>query len=354
MPHSSGGGSHGGGFHSGGGGGGYSRSSGGGSSSGSSADFSNTRLSRKPYRGSCTYCYYKNNKPVYVYSSYDAKTHKTTALDIVAKIILFIILAPMFLALSGWSWMESFSKPKKLSPPSSKDIIIEDNADIIGSREEKELKNALKDFYKETGIVPAVVTINNEEWQKDGEQISFTTVAYNAYVDRFKDEKHWLILYSEPEDPDPGFNDWYWEGMQGDDTDDILTLKKTDKFTEDLHDNFLNKKISVGEAITMSFNKLTPGVMKSEFNGFSFVFFILSTAGFVWFTIWDFNIHPIRKSILKKSFKCKESMPKTEECEYCGGTYLIGYHLSCPFCGAALKAHSYTTDADGRVVSVIE
>ena len=354
MPHSSGGGSHGGGFHSGGGGGGFSRSSGGGGYSGDSVDFTNTRLSRKPFRGCYTYCYYANNRPVYIYSTFDAKTHKLSGFDIAAKIVLYIIIAPLILMLIYWMFREGIDKPKKLSPPSNKEIIIEDNADVISSREEKELKEALKDFYHETGIVPAVVTINNEEWNKKDGQIDFTTVAYNAYVERFKDEKHWLILYSEPEDPDPGFNDWYWEGMQGDYTDDILTVKKTGRFTRDLQDNFLNNKLSVGEAITNSFNKLTPKVMKAEINAFALTFAILFSAGFVWFTIFIFDIHPIRKALLKKSFRLKKSIEPEETCEYCGGTYLIGYHLSCPFCGAAIKAHTYTADADGKVTSVIE
>ena len=350
MPHSSGGGSHGGGFH-GGGGGGHSHGSGGGSS-GSSADFSNTRLSRKPYAGCSTYCYYKDNTPVFVYSSYDAKNRKLSGFDIASKIVCFIIVAPMFLVLSLWAFGESLNRPDRLSPPSDDKILIEDNADVISKSEEKELKNALKAFFKETGIVPAVVTINNDEWEGEGND--FTSVAYNAYVTRFNDEKHWLILYSEPAEPDRTFNDWYWEGMQGDDTDDILTIKKTERFTEDLHTNFLNNRISVGEAITMSFEKLTPVVMKSEINFFGLFFAIASSAGLVWFTIYIFDIHPIRKSILKKAFKCKNDKEPQEVCEYCGGTYLIGYHTSCPFCGAAVKPHTYTTDESGRVTSVIE
>ncbi|MBQ5900652.1 MAG: hypothetical protein IIW86_02195, partial [Clostridia bacterium] len=31
--------------------------------------------------------------------------------------------------------------------------------------------------------------------------------------------------------PDSSFNDWYWEGMQGDDTDNIITEQVGNKFT---------------------------------------------------------------------------------------------------------------------------
>ncbi|SCW30935.1 hypothetical protein SAMN02910456_00454 [Ruminococcaceae bacterium YRB3002] len=356
MPHSSGGGSHGGGSHSGGGGHHSSSShrSGGGSSSGSSVDFSNTRLSRRPYRNCATYCYYKNNRPVYVYSSHDAKGRSVKASDIAYKIVLFIMLAPAFLTFSWGMWFVGITKTEKIHYKDNQKIIIEDHAGVIDQSEKKELRRALKDFYDETGIIPAVVTLNNEEWQdrNDG-KVKFTDVAYDEYVRRFKDEYHWLIVYSEPEDPDPEFNDWYWEGMQGDYTDPVLTVKKTDSFTEDLHKNFLDKKIGVGKAITMSFKKFTPVVMKSEIRWGVLVMSLLSSAGFVWFTIYVFDIHPIRKAILKKSFKCNKGKPVEETCDFCGGVYLIGYHLSCPYCGATIKAHSYTTDSEGRVQQVI-
>ena len=65
--------------------------------------------------------------------------------------------------------------------------------------------------------------------------------AYSAYVNRFQDEKHWLIVYEElgdvsslPEDmyryPSSDEPEWQFWGMQGDDTDPILTAEVTEKF----------------------------------------------------------------------------------------------------------------------------
>ena len=44
-------------------------------------------------------------------------------------------------------------------------IIIEDEADVITGDEEDDLKDSLREFLDTTGIVPAVVTVNNEDWQ---------------------------------------------------------------------------------------------------------------------------------------------------------------------------------------------
>lgn len=350
MPHSSGGGSHSGGSHSGGGGSSHHSSSGGGSSS--SSTFSNTRLSTKPYRFCTTYCYYKDKKPVYVYSTSDAKTSKPSGFEIFQRILCFVLVAPMFFVLAFWMFMEGINTKDKLKGSYDKEIIIEDNAGVID--DEDELYDVLEDFYKKTGIVPGVLTINNEEWINDNKD--FPKVALKKYTSIYDDEAHWLIVYSEPKNPDPEFNDWYWEGIQGDRTDKIVTRKVADTFTEEVHKLLLKNSVSVDEAIAGGFKKITPGIMKAEVK-WGAVFFAILVLGFlVWLAVYLFDIHPIRKAILKKSFKVPVNDYKNikeETCEFCGGIYVIGCHLDCPHCGGAIKPHDYTVDAQGNVKEVL-
>ena len=351
MPHSSGGGSHGGGSHHSSGGSYHSHSSGGGSSSGS-IDFSTTRVSSKPYRFCSTYCYYENKKPVYFYSDYGAKDRKTSAGQIIGKIFVWLLVCPMFFITSIWMLSGSVKVPKKLAGNYDKNIIVEDNIDVISKSEEKELKRVLKDFYKETGIVPAVVTVSNEKWKNSG---TLETYAYKDYLDRFSDEKHWLIVYSEPEEPNPDFVDWHWEGMQGDDTDNILTDKKTADFTDDLQKYFLKDDISVGKALILSFEDITGKAMKSDVRVGLILFSLVPGGIAVWLTIFFFDIHPIRKAKLKKAFRVSRDskIPQEQTCRFCGGIYVVGCHLSCPHCGGALEAHDYTVDDQGNVKEVL-
>ncbi len=351
MPHSSGGGSHGGGSHYSGGG----HSSHGGYSGGGGDDFisfTNTRVSRKPYRFCSTYCYYVNKKPVYFYADFSAKDFKQSAGELVLKIVIWLLVCPMFFITSIWMFKGSIKTPKKLTGNYDTEIIIEDNINVISKSEEKELKSVLKEFYKETGIVPAVVTVNNEEWRTTGNLEGY---AYKDYLDRFKDEKHWLIVYSEPEDPDPSFVDWYWEGMQGNDTDDILTSKKTKAFTDDLQKDLLKEKTSVGEALIASFEEITGKAMKTDVNiGLMLFSFVPAGIG-VLLTIYFFDIHPIRKAMLKKAIRVStnSTLPKEQTCRFCGGIYVVGCHLECPHCGGALEPHDYTVDAQGNVKEVL-
>ena len=359
MPHSSGGGSHGGGSHGGGGSSHRSsHSSGGGHSGGGGASLSNTRVSNHRYRGCATYCYYENNKPHYIYSSYGAKK-PAPAIEIVQRIILWLFIVVLMIGgLGGALIWVSFKTPKKISPPYKKEIIIDDRADLISSSEEDTLMDTLEVFYDKTGIVPAVVTVNNDYWIEGENKKDFTKVAYNEYLAMFKDEKHWLIMYSQPKEPDPDFNDWYWEGMQGDNTDNILTKDKTREFTDDLHKKFLQtKKYTVGGAINSAFEELNGYVMNTQINPVPLCFGIIILACCVPLTIYVLDIHPFKKAKLKKAFFVNtpgNSVPLEAQCDYCGGTYVIGAHLACPFCYAPITPHDLAVDASGNVTKILK
>lgn len=349
MPHSSGGGSHSGGSHSSGGSSYSSHSSGGGSSSGY---HSNRRTSSTPFPGSKMYLYYQDRQPRFIYSNYDIRKREISGI-IASLFVLVILFVPIFvMCIVGM--VISFKKPEKISYYNNKkpDIIIEDNLGIF--EDEKSLKRAMKDFFDETGIVPAVITVRNEDWNQD--YTSLERYAYHVYVDRFPDEAHWLIVYSEEIKPD-GFNDWYWEGMQGDRTDPVLTEERANKFTESLHKRLLQReKYSVDEAIAATFDEYTPQMMniimdKAQF--FTCLFLFLVFGGSTYYSFAVAYKSPKVPEQLKHAKAVNLTAVYQEACSYCGGIYIVGMHRECPHCGAALPEHHYTKDANGNIIQIM-
>lgn len=219
MPHSSGGGSHSGGSHS---GSGFSSSS--SSSGGSSAK----HIKNTSFPGARRYVYYENYRPVYIYADYDIR--KGTASGKFFSILgsaVSLLFGIMLLAMC-------YDKPQKMDTSPSYSCEIVDCAGVIDDADM--VQSAIDDFYDETGIPVEVMTVNNEDWQ--GSYSKLEDFAYDMYVTEFDDEEHWLVVYSEPTSPDPDFNDWYWEGMQGDDTDNIITVDVADDF-KDLMQKYL-------------------------------------------------------------------------------------------------------------------
>lgn len=243
MPHSSGGGSHSGGSHS---GSGFSSSS--SSSGGSSAK----HIKHTSFPGARRYVYYENYRPVYVYADYDIR--KGTASGKVWSIIgsaVSLLFGIMLIAMC-------YDKPQKMDTSPSYHCEIKNTAGVIYDKDK--VQNAIVDFYDETGIPVEIMTVNNEDWQGGYSELEY--FAYDMYVTEFDDEEHWLVVYSEPASPDPDFNDWYWEGMQGDDTDNIITVDVADDF-KDLMQKYLtaNSRYDVSSAIAAAFDETTPNVM---------------------------------------------------------------------------------------------
>jgi len=245
-----------------------------------------------------------------------------------------------------------FNIPKKIdSSIYPNDVLIIDNADILDN--EISLKNSLETFKDKTGIIPVILTINNEDWIENYTDLE--TYAYEAYVTRFDDEIHWLIVYSEPENPDPFFNDWYWEGMQGDDTDNILTVSVTNKFNTALHKNFLREaKVSKSDAFINAFDTITPHIMRISFNALPAVISFVIAFIFLFLIFMGLDINPKRDKYFSQAVKCPNNFVDQEACEYCKGIYVIGIHTKCPHCGAPVKPHDYTVNEKGEVTSIIK
>ena len=255
MPHSSGGGSHSGGSHGGHGG-----------SRGSSA---RTRTSSRPFHHSRRYVYYRNNQPRYFYAGSDFKPG--------FSISQIIVLIP-FIIMGIYMLVQAIPHVPRYSDHS---IVIKDEMKVIG--DEKGLMSELKAFQKKTGITPAVVTISNEEWMNS--YYSLEDYAYDRYLEEFSDEMHWLIVYSQPEANKGKREYWYWEGMQGNKTDSVLTYSVTNSFDTDFT-FYLNDELkSFDDALKASLNFLTNNIsMKPELADMVKPVFIFIVIGISLFT----------------------------------------------------------------------
>ena len=315
MPHSSGGGSHGGGFHS-----------------GSSGSGSSSRSSSRYFEGSHRYVYYYHNRPYYYYS--DAKPPETkTSLKMMA-IVCAVIAAIISVAIL----LMGYRHPKKLKTDYEAVPYVEDRIDVMTDAEEAKLTETLEDFLKLTGIAPVIVTEDNASWQ--GYYTDLEQYAYDLYVNSFPDEKHWLVVYTQPAAADDGFVDWYWQGMQGDDTDGILDTDHTDAFGRVLQRSLTdNTHYSIYEAFDKAFSDMIPSIMEAGLESGTIATMILADFVMLIITIIGL-ISTVRDNRKVGAIRCQtdKEQPMEDTCEYCGGVYVHGIHLSCPHCGAPIKA----------------
>jgi hypothetical protein len=317
--------------HSSGGGGGSFGGGGGSFDSGSGSGGSSYHTSENYFPGADRYVYYENGQPRYIYSNSDpAKgASKWRFLILLAYIPFFAFLFPLF---SG-----VYNRPVRLDTGYETSIVIEDNANVLGERDE--LDRTMKDFFDRTGISPALVTVNNEDWE-GGIYGSLEEFAYDCYLDHFGDEDHWLIVYSEPESPEDG-DKYYWEGMQGDNTDDLLS-----KDCRDIFNHNLNKHLAEGDrpdvagSVVLAFDSIESRIMKPYFNVRKAVPAVL--------VLLFLLLHAfiMIKSLLKmKKYKgaVRVGLNARElKCSSCGGSYVKGAFSSCPHCGAPIGAEEET------------
>ena len=336
MPHSSGGGSHSGGSH-------HSSHSSSRGSGGSSRPAH--RSGNKPFAGSTRYLYYKKGQPVFVYSNYDIVNGQASLASKISSLVFTFLILFFFAAIVI---VISYSPPKKLETDYDTTIYIQDNINVLDDT--AALEASLTAFRDKTGITPAVLTITNEDWNTNYNTLE--NYAFDAYINNWEDEKHWLIVYSCSTKED-GFEDWYFEGMQGDDTDDILSEGRVNDFIDNLTKYLGQNKLSVDEAIAKAFDELTPIAMQPDRNPSTAIIVSLFGLGFFGITFWASDFHPIRDKYYKTAKICDPKFVDQENCEYCGGIYIVGMHTTCPHCGAAVKAHDFMTDENGNIKQII-
>lgn len=263
------------------------------------------------------------------------------------EIALFLIIVAYIFFRCLFGIFGCIDIPHKInnSGVSSKEIVINDQINVIDN--EDELRNTLIEFRDKTGIIPAVITVDISDWKNEGYDME--QYAYNTYVYNWSDESHWLILYSEGPESDGTFGTWEWEGMQGDDTDKVLTSSIADDFTEGLHNMFIARgTYTTGEAIDKAFSDLSMHIMDNRINYFGIVVRVLGMviSVIVAFCAWKSQKKKVEKY---KDFKevnnptmSANHIPIEDTCDYCDGVYVVGTVISCPHCGAAIPAHDQT------------
>lgn len=279
------------------------------------------------WEGMQGYVYYDHHRPVYVYADYDI-TEKRSPL----RFLMLLFYLP-FILFTFSMFAEAYHHPHKLPQNYDYKIVVEDKANVLGNT--AELRNSLVAFYNRTGISPAVITVENSDWQ--GVYSDLENYAYDLYVNHFADESHWLIVYSTPDgySSSDGFEDWYWEGMQGNDTDDVLTKSVTNSFNDELQKNLTARtRYTVSSAISTSFDDLTPTVMKSKVN-WTMLFTSIAILAFVCLhACLMIGINPKARKYAKAK-PCSDAAQE-KACEYCGYTYVVDTCTECPHCGAPI------------------
>lgn len=174
---------------------------------------------------------------------------------------------------------------------------IEDNIGVINNYDY--LNKTLGEFQELTGICPYIITVYDSDWENNYN--SLENYAYDLYVNHFYDEQHFLIVYSEPETVyNNGFVDWSWEGMQGDDTDSIITSNNFSEFQKDLQRYLTMNDYTVGEAFQQAFHNSLGYIMENDNNSNMNPFIIFAL-------IWDLIILLIVCSTISRFVKSRRS-----------------------------------------------
>ncbi len=296
------------------------------------------KFSTVPFAGATKYVSYKNGTRTFLYANYDI-SKKLSPWDFLA----LIVLVPAIL-LNIIMMFTSVSHPRKLTG-TDKNIIIDDRAsvfDMTGG-----LESSLESFRKKTGITPAVITVNNEDWKNDYSDLK--DYARVLYETEFDDESHWLIIYSRAK-KNSSYNDWSWVAAQGKDTDKILTEKIWSQFSESMQSHLSdNTKYTVSSAISRAFTDIIPIVMKTEVFGIG-LFFTGAMLVFL-LAICYFLFKPQIRSLKYNDAMVCPLIVTEDTCEKCGGIYVVGTCGICPHCGAKLKPHVYTEEEKSAVAA---
>lgn len=331
MPHSSGGSSSSGGFS----GGSSSSHSSGGSSSYSGAH-SSTISRTKPEGASTHYIYYHNGS----YQNYYTQgcTKETLSTDFYYAVLCFIIATIATIVAICFAF--TFIRPINV-PRTQQSAYIQDNINCITEKEEAELNVLFQNFYEETGISMTLLTTDNS-YKEDFNNLEL--YAYDTYVKMYgDDETHWLIVYSQD-----NARYWEFEGMQGNDTDSIISYKVANKFTSELDKNLRrysnNNDINFSDVFSKTLESSIPKIntitlndidhlMGTIFLAFVAIIFFISGA------VMCFDSRD-RRIIKNKAIEVPKKIKILEDkCDYCDGIYIIGTVTVCPHCGGALHPH---------------
>ena len=215
------------------------RSSGGGSRSGGSRSRSSSSSSRSS--GSSRHISTISRLGHHRYIYYDRNNNENKP-----RWFMLVFYIPfLFAVISIFS--TSVWIPKKIDTVASP-IVIEDGLHII--QDEDYLRHELEKFQEETGVTPAIITVDQAEFV--GKYDTMFNYCLRQYYNHFEDETHWLIVYSEPVGSE--YMDWSWEGVIGDDTGASINLGMEECLINEFHNN-LYRDWPFERKIADAFNK---------------------------------------------------------------------------------------------------
>lgn len=326
MPHSGGGGSHGGGSH-----GGSHRSGGSGSSN---------RVSQTYFRGAHRFIYYYNGRPNYYYANRKVTANtKITGISMIVFSILWLLMSlPTIIVCLSEMFV---SGPLSLDYDTA--IVIDDEIGIV--EDKAELTDAFKAFQEKTGVTFGIVTRSPQNVYVGD---TYTKQAYNCYVSRWDDEKHWLIYYvgSSLDRTD----NWHWELMCGDNCTRILSTSIEDKFTNDFHRYLVaSERYSFNQAVLTALGNIDvqPGSFKTDEMFVLIPALVFPAMGILFLVI---GIKTATKPLTPEEQAKNQAVEISVDavcqevaCEYCGGVYIKHTCLQCPHCGAPVKIENDVT-----------
>lgn len=320
MARSSGGGSRSGGSRSGGSrSGGSSRSHGG----------SNGRVvSSSPFPNARKFRYYRNGSPVYVYSNVDLRAVP----DAKPRWFMILFYLPFVFAVIGMFGSAMQFPQRPLDLVTTAQVAVCDEGDVFSLEEEERLVGVLNDFKNSTGVTAQVVTVDWETWSKGA--TSFSNYAFYRYYVQFSDENCWLLVYSEL---DNGLTDWEWEGIQGDNTIDVVDVF-IDSFNIDVQSGLMSShEPDPAETFIQAFSEAS-----GAFDGQRFevsweelpmaIFVALFVAFHSYVMIFAGTRKKYSNSELEEVFD--GGCNATKYCKYCGGVYTVAVDQRCPNCNS--------------------
>lgn len=258
MPSSHGGGSSGGGSYSSGGGdhsfgGGGSHGFGGGNRGFGGGGLRAPRVSRRAFPGGEYYNYYRRNGRYVGFYCYGQPVRQSIESQIIMLVIIILFLVRIF-SNPLINTLSSISLPIKLSSDkvSPTPEYYEDDLGIIKNGES--FTEPLKKFFKKTGVQPYVYMFKADEFPSIYGKLSNESLekyVYKVYVNKFTDEGHFLIVYTQ----DESGNLWYWCDMSGDDTSGVINQSFWNRFQKDMQRYLNMDSLTPEEAIRITFEE---------------------------------------------------------------------------------------------------
>lgn len=315
MPHSSGGGSHSGGSHSGG-------------SHGSGSSY---RSSRKPFKGARHYVIYRRHHYMHYYTTEPNPkpwTKKTLRQWALWMLVIIPIILSCFVAFT------EYFKPKMTRMDyTDTNIYVIDYANVFSDEQISSLASSLTALQTKTGVTPALEIVIPEQ---SAGYSSLEDMAYQEYVNKFADEKHWLLLVEYPEgDRFSEYREWKHEGMIGDDVGKTFNEYYEELFTNTVQANLLRcGDTDLFDALKTAYDEFTDLSMQTVFNKYAVIgCWILIEFVMLFIFAVAYIEYKISQKWANAVFLGESSDKYAEvQCPHCGGVYLAGTVNDCPYC----------------------